>query len=155
MKNKLIIVLLIAWHLFIFINSSMPGDVSASQSGIAVNIIYPLLNKLGMGYNLSDVSFVVRKLAHFTEYFILGTLLYGFYINYAKKTRLCLFVFLHGVVVAILDEGLQTFVKGRSGDIKDVLIDTLGVLAAYLLITLGRHIYDNKNKTKTISTSNQ
>lgn len=153
MKNKLIIVLLIAWNLFIFINSSMPGDVSSAQSGIVVNVIYPLLSKLGIGLSLNDVSFLIRKLAHFTEFFILGVLLYGVYINYAKKTKLFLFVVLHGIVVASLDEVLQTFIKNRSGDVKDVLIDTLGILAAYLIISLGRYIYEKKHKKSLISES--
>lgn len=155
MKNKLIIVLLIAWNLFIFINSSMPGDISSAQSGIVVNVIYPLLSKLGIGLSLNSVSFLIRKLAHFTEFFILGTLLYGFYMNYAKKTKLFLLIFLHGVMVASLDEGLQTFIKNRSGDIKDVLIDTLGIMTAYLVMSLGRYIYEKRNAKETLSKSNQ
>ena len=46
------------------------------------------------------------------------------------------FVLLIGLAVAGIDEGIQTFVQGRSGQISDVLLDFFGVTAACLILTL-------------------
>ena len=73
MKNKRLIIswsLLIGWMLLIFFMSNQPADISNKQSDLAIN----LFSIIGIDLNnhLGEIaSFVVRKAAHFTEYFIL------------------------------------------------------------------------------------
>ena len=44
-------------------------------------------------------------------------------------------VLIHGLFTAILDETVQLFVDGRSGEVLDVLIDFSGVLVSVLIMT--------------------
>jgi VanZ family protein len=70
---------------------------------------------------------LLRKLAHFSEYALLGAhlaFLPMFLPCYAKSGYL--FVPVSGVAVALLDEGIQLFVPGRAGLLTDVLIDFSG-----------------------------
>ena len=71
-KRNINLILVIIWMLFIFIMSSMNSDESTLQSNFIVNIIANILNI----NNINLLSIIVRKLAHFTEYLILGILLY-------------------------------------------------------------------------------
>ena len=81
---------------------------------------------------------IVRKTAHFSIYAMLG-------IWTIKVIISLLFCMLY----AITDEFHQTLVSGRSGEIRDVLIDSLGALTGMMLILLISKIIQ-KNKTKAI-----
>jgi len=82
----------------------------------------------------STLMFVMRKLAHFSEYFALTALWW-----WALKTRIggrraLLPAAAIAVGYAITDELHQTFVSGRTGTPRDVLIDTAGILTAAWLV---------------------
>lgn len=120
--------------LFIFINSLIPGDMSSNQSGLIVNILYPPFKNL---VSIETFTFIIRKLAHFTEYMILGFSLIFLYRKVHKHYYL-LFI-INGTLVALVDEVIQIFVPGRAGMILDVLLDMSGVLfsiGVYLLVTV-------------------
>jgi VanZ family protein len=79
-------------------------------------------------------DFILRKLAHITEYAILTLLLIKALGNYQLTNRKILItaVFL-AVLYAFSDEYHQTFILGREGTVRDVLIDSIGIgLAAWL-----------------------
>ena len=84
MKNKRLVLawtLLILWMLFIFIMSSFNGVMSSNQSGSIAVLIYNL-------FDISDtekVSFIVRKCAHVSEFFILGILVINLVNKYNVK----------------------------------------------------------------------
>ncbi len=69
-KKYLSILLVILWMSFIFIMSSYDSNESSQQSGLIVGIITNIFNIS----NKDILSLIIRKLAHFTEYFILGIL---------------------------------------------------------------------------------
>jgi len=80
---------------------------------------------------------VVRKSAHFTEYFFLCIFIYFACQKFdmsVKETRL--FSFLSVFILACIDETIQFFVPGRDGRITDVFIDTSGALFALAVIKL-------------------
>ena len=85
---------------------------------------------------------LVRKAAHFTEYAGLGFLL-------AMNTGAGIapvFCLLKGNVTAVLfmpfvDETIQLFVEGRSGQISDVWLDMAGALTGTLLYLAAGQIY--------------
>jgi VanZ family protein len=129
---------LIAWLAFISFASS--GSFSAGNTS---RIIGPLI--LGLFPNTTPetllmVHFITRKLAHFTEYAILGFLAARAFRTSptpAISGRWFLISATLIVSFALLDEYHQTFVPTRTGSIYDSFIDIAGGLTA-LLVTARR-----------------
>lgn len=124
MKNKLKLLLLLAWMLLIFYMSSCNGESSGNMSSSLLLFIARILNIEDTQNFILNYAFIIRKLAHFTEYFVLGILMYINLQNKAKKA-LILSVFLC-FLYAISDEIHQLFVSDRVFAYLDILIDTLG-----------------------------
>lgn len=85
----------------------------------------------------------MRKLGHFTEYFILAvTVAFPLYVYGMRGIPLVLFAGAFCVGFACLDEYHQSFVAGRNPSKKDVLIDScgafLGILITRILGFIGR-----------------
>ena len=49
-------------------------------------------------------------------------------------------------MIAAMDETLQLFVDGRSGQFSDVLIDSMGALMGIVLLVGLKKFCDNRNK---------
>lgn len=128
MKKRLPLILVLITTLFIWGNSLLPGSVSSSQSGIITKLLYPLFKNV---MSVDTLTTIIRKLAHFTEYAILGLVLANFYKS--KTNKYLLFALLQGVITAIIDESIQLLVPNRAGLLTDVLIDTSGVLFGLLV----------------------
>ncbi|MBP3914568.1 MULTISPECIES: VanZ family protein [unclassified Clostridium] len=135
MKNKRLIIswsLLIGWMLLIFFMSNQPADISNKQSDLAIN----LFSIIGIDLNnhLGEIaSFVVRKAAHFTEYFILycfSIAVCKHYVDIKKARIYCLFIVLG---YAISDEIHQYFIPGREMAIRDVAIDFSGGVLGFIV----------------------
>lgn len=126
MKKIVSILLVILWMAFIFIMSSFNSMDSSSQSNIIVNFIVELFNIS----NIDVVSLIVRKLAHFTEYFILGVLVANMLRYFDKKVYISIVIC---ILYAISDEVHQLFVSGRSCQILDILIDSVGSSSGIIL----------------------
>lgn len=126
-KKRVSLIILIIWMIIIFIMSSFDANASSNQSGIIVNFISNL-------FHINDIellSFIIRKMAHFVEYFILGILLINCLIDYNKKLYLGYVI---GILYAISDECHQLFVSGRSGQVRDIIIDVVGLILGIILI---------------------
>lgn len=134
MKYKILIIIGFLIHILIFTQSLLPGSVSSNQSGFIVDTLYPLVSSVGINISVNSFSFIIRKAAHFTEFFLLGLVWYVIYSKYFNKIKLILIVITHGLLTAILDESIQLFVSGRSGEIRDVLIDFSGIILAVSLM---------------------
>ncbi|MCD8160320.1 MAG: VanZ family protein [Clostridiales bacterium] len=121
--------------LFIFRNSLETADLSSSRSTAFTALLNGVLSRLGISA-LSEG--VVRKLAHFAEFALLGFLLTLCVRVYTPHyVRYCCWPLLIGLCVADLDETIQIYVDGRSSSVIDVWIDFGGVcsgLAAGLLL---------------------
>lgn len=85
---------------------------------------------------LSTADKVIRKSAHFTEYFILCILYYKTLSISARKALAASAVL--AVLYAVSDELHQYFVPGRAAMAADVLIDSAGVLLAVLVLLIIR-----------------
>lgn len=85
---------------------------------------------------IENLSFIVRKLAHITEYIILAFLMYNVLHNYNINDYKIVIILC--IIYSCTDEFHQLFIPGRSGQIIDVLIDTIGIIIGttfyYLLI---------------------
>jgi VanZ family protein len=82
----------------------------------------------------STLMFVVRKLAHFSEYFALTGLWWWALRTRIGGRRALLPAAAIAFGYAVTDELHQTFVSGRTGTPRDVLIDAAGILTAAWLI---------------------
>lgn len=129
MKKKISVILVILWMILIFIMSSYSGNDSSDQSNFIVNIISSIFNI----NNIDILSLIVRKLAHFTEYFILGILVYNMIYNLNKKKYMSIIIC---ILYAISDEIHQLFVVGRSCNIIDMLIDSCGSISGVYFLYL-------------------
>lgn len=78
----------------------------------------------------ATIDYPLRKCAHMTEYAVLSVLLFLMLASYGipLKKRVLL-AFILAVLYAASDEIHQLYVPGRSGQFKDVLIDSVGILA--------------------------
>ena len=117
MKQKILKILIIASILFIWGHSAVPAEKSAKESGLILRILSYIFG----GERLTD--HIVRKLAHFTEYAVLG-----FFLS-CYKEKLCS-VLSAGLFVSFIDETIQLFAAGRSGEVVDMWIDLSGIVLA-------------------------
>jgi VanZ family protein len=82
-----------------------------------------------------NMQFVVRKAAHMAEYACLaGLVLFGLSVNLEKKKYLYPLSLGAAALYASTDEIHQLFTPGRSGEVRDVIIDTCGALIGLLVI---------------------
>jgi VanZ family protein len=82
---------------------------------------------------MRKVEGVIRKLAHFSEYAVLGFTCGIFFRTYDHKLWLTmLFSLGFCIPYAALDEWHQSFVPGRGPGIKDVMIDSSGAICGVL-----------------------
>ncbi len=88
-------------------------------------LIFGLSSVPNLGTGLGTWDLVLRKIAHFGEYAVLGLLL-------ARAVGRRPLALAAGVAYAASDELHQHFVAGRHAAVRDVLIDSAGVLAGVL-----------------------
>ncbi len=89
----------------------------------------------------------VRKAAHMTEYAILAWILLGNCMQYQVLKRKCwLWAFLGTALYAATDEFHQLFIEGRSGEVKDVCIDSLGGFLGLLLAWFAVRLWKKRRK---------
>ena len=120
---------------FIWGNSLLPGEISGALSDWVKGILDALF---GAGPEKPSVGGgLLRKLAHFTEFTCLGLLLSWLVrMLREKKWQQLLLPLAAGVTAAALDETIQLFVPDRGPAVKDVGIDTLGVVLGIVIISL-------------------
>lgn len=145
-RLRLCIALIAANLVFIWGNSMLPAAVSQALSDFVKSLLPGRLPITGEEAETS--SFIIRKLAHFTEFSTLGALLAWLAGMLGKKKWMPLG---WGVAAACLDETIQCFVPERGPGLRDVAIDGCGVLLGIVLLTLGhRYISNVRIKTRTM-----
>ena len=132
MKSKKILswIAFLFWLFLIFFFSSQGGEDSTELSGGILEWINQILP-----FSLS--LHAIRKMAHFTEFFILGILTFNllrYYFQIDKKLIIKAAVFCF--IYACSDELHQLFIEGRGPSIVDVGIDFSGSLVSLFLIYL-------------------
>lgn len=136
------LVLTVAWLVFIFANSMQSGEKSGEQSKSALAWLLNLFSSLGLPISISELF--LRKLAHFSEYALLGLLFsldllgFGFLSQDQKTPRVflrCLAIIPCCTLCASIDEFvIQRLTPGRGPSLLDVLIDTAGATGAVLIL---------------------
>lgn len=156
--KKLLAILTIGWMCFIFYQGTQVGEASLEKSDVIVTQIMKMIDWWEETFPKKEeaptpsavetpnpttpttpsidpkvklqqtLSYVVRKVAHFIEYLILGILLYftfrAFNVSVINQSIYALFVIL---LCAVFDEYFQSFVA-RTSSVSDVLLDFSGGL---------------------------
>lgn len=135
MKKVINIILIILWMGLIFVLSNDTAEESSKKSdGLIVRCVQDIIKRdLSTKEKEKVLKYLVkpvRKSAHFFLYFVLGILIINLFksfelFNYKTILLAILLCFLY----ACSDEIHQLFIKGRSCEVRDILIDTIGSLS--------------------------
>ncbi len=125
----------------IFFFSSQQGSESAGVSGGLTKFVESVFFRRWMDLpeaeeaaQLGNLSFFLRKMAHFTLFFLLGGFLGAFFATFSLKPWLqVLLASLSATVYAALDELHQALVPNRSFETFDIAVDAAGALIGALI----------------------
>ena len=133
------LILTAAWMLLIFFMSARNADTSSEDSltvsMLILRIFYPGFKTLSENAKIllaQSINHPVRKLAHASEYAVLGVLLFKT-LKAGEHVRPALYAWGFAVLYAVTDEIHQIFVPGRSCQVTDIMIDGAGAAAGVLL----------------------
>ncbi len=174
MKTRKIIflILIIINCITIFHFSNQVAGTSSASSGRVVNFVMKVLPQFkNMEEHQKEhianevLQPIVRKMAHFSIYTLLGFLTMNFALTCKIENNACytdelitastikkvrnkriLYSQLFGTLYAVSDEIHQFFVPGRSCEIRDVCIDSLGVLTGIIFVLMIIAIYKKIKK---------
>lgn len=132
MKKIIKTLLFVSWLILIYLLSAETGDQSGSLSNGILLRIAKLLKISDTKAFVDTFGFFIRKLAHFSEYFILYILTYECFKEY-NCPKLIVVSVLFCVLYASFDEFHQLFVDGRCGQLSDVIIDSSGSIVSCFL----------------------
>ena len=148
----LVLVLLVTFGMiFNFSNQDSKKSGSTSQKvteAITKDIkAIQELNKNEKARVIDKIEDVIRKIAHFSLYALVGFLLMALFSTYNinEKNKIISTIII-GAIYAISDEFHQSFIPGRSGQASDVFLDTLGTTIGGLFILLIIKIVDKLKK---------
>lgn len=156
------LILIIINCITIFYFSNQVADTSSASSGRIVNFVIKVLPQFKNmeEYKKEHIANevlqpIVRKMAHFSIYTLLGFLTINFALTCEKQNSFCnmdekcpplqvkrvrnkriLYSWLFGTLYAISDEIHQLFILGRSCEFRDVCIDSLGVLTGIVIMII-------------------
>ena len=144
LRATLIILLFLQmWIIFGF--SNQDGEKSGTISRQITELITKKISAIQNLPNdekeivLKKIEHIVRKLAHFSIYAVIGFLLMSLMSTYKikQKNRIAISAII-GLLYAISDEIHQAFVPGRGPLVGDVFIDfsgvIMGIFIAYIII---------------------
>ena len=144
---------------FIWGNSMLPAQLSEKVSDGAMSVyervlMHPLFEKisvklinlanrmLGTTIPNQDVGmYLLRKMAHFTEFLLLGLdLCWLFLILEQKGIHKLAMPLLFGTLTACIDETIQLYSPGRSSSLVDVWIDIAGLTVGIVILLFGHYV---------------
>ncbi len=148
-KKSLSWIVVILWMALIFYLSHQPATESDELSTGITEVIIQTVEKVapGMEIDIRSLNHTIRKNAHFFAYLVLGVLVINAlrasgikgYRSIALALGIC-------ILYAISDEVHQLFIPGRSGEVRDVLIDTAGASVGIMVyLVVGRVVERRKN----------
>lgn len=153
MKQKHVVLVVLGIFIMVMIgfiwgNSLQPAAVSNEISGFARRTINVLFEAIGIDSLTGDS--VLRKVAHASEFCLLGAAVSGVFLSMKWKSYSALI--LTGILVALTDETIQLFVDGRAGLVKDVWIDTAGFLVGCAAVFFASKIRNRQRERQRMRT---
>ncbi len=142
------VVILIMCMVTIFLFSNENRDKSTSTS---VNVTREIVGTVSSSSNANRIAFdyfnVIRKSAHFLEYFMLGILVINIISCYkVTNYKWIIASILLCMLYSVSDEVHQMYVPGRSCEVRDVIIDTIGSSTGIMFY----YLISKKRRTKNI-----
>ena len=134
--SKIHLLLPLLWMVVIFMLSHQSASISSGQSGVFVE----QLRHIAPSVDQQLLTFLVRKGAHIFAYFVLGILTFNalwrvdlskFKLNYPVGLSIIVCA-----LYAVSDEFHQLFVSGRSGEIRDIIIDSCAATVGVFIISI-------------------
>ena len=134
--SKIHLLLPLLWMAIIFMLSHQSASISSGQSGVFVE----QLRHIAPSVDQQLLTFLVRKGAHIFAYFVLGILTFNalwrvdlskFKFNYPPRLSIIVCA-----LYAVSDEFHQLFVSGRSGEIRDIIIDSCAATVGVFIISI-------------------
>ena len=122
----LVLILCVIWG-----HSLMNGEESSGVSsavGKFLRQLFPFLDTQS-----AAGTHILRKCGHFLEFFALGICLSSLFLLLGKKP---VWAQIWGMAVACIDESIQLFIPGRSGQFADVILDSCGLAVGICLVCL-------------------
>lgn len=153
-KKIIFSVLTVLWMAIIFWFSSAPAEESTDMSLSAGTVVARLLVPGYEQWTVEEqeafaekIDHPVRKTAHATEYAVLGMLILGtLWACQAAGNRRFVVAWIATTAYAATDEFHQLFVAGRSGQISDVVLDSVGAAAGILVCFVASYIIRRKTR---------
>ena len=136
--------LVLATLAFIWGNSFLSTAQSSAESRRVLELLRPVLEVVvGKG---NATNHLVRKLAHFCEFALLGAELGLFLAVLGCNLRHWLYCgLLAGLLAALADETIQLF-SGRGSQVKDVWLDFAGVIVGMAVACTIRQLHRRKKR---------
>jgi len=115
----------------------LSGQKATVSDQLSLSLLSRILMFVGINSanHLAFFNFLIRKIAHFSEYLILSILTTNtLAVSFQWKNKLYYLIsFILCTLYAASDEIHQLFIPGRSGQINDVILDSFGVLAGIMI----------------------
>ena len=126
--------------IFLFSNQQATISKNTSDEFIKSTIIaISYNNNININLIIDNYSFIIRKIAHFMLYLVLGLFVYNVFKNNKKRIIISLFIC---IFYACTDEFHQLFIFGRSCEIRDVIIDSIG---SFIGILIYNYVYRKRH----------
>lgn len=120
-------------------NSEVSGGISKKVTEYIVKF-FPSIEKnseIKKQEIMNRLEKIIRKIAHFSIYTLVGLLLMGLMKTYRiteiDQVGLSMII---GIIYASTDEIHQAFIPGRSAQLTDVMLDSIGVLTGVFIVML-------------------
>ncbi len=128
--------------IFIFSNSAQTAQVSSASSGKIVDFLNYICSMLNLNFTFTQG--IVRTLAHFAEFGLLGVLALLTALSFfSVKAKTFLISVAFSTVASVADEVIQLFSDGRAFQFSDLIIDFTGLLLGTVSVFLVAVLINN------------
>lgn len=148
-KKIVSIIIVFTWMSIIFGFSNQQGEGSGNTSRKISEVIVRIIDVQDRYSDLEKdklieiIEPILRKIAHFTIYAIGGIAIANCVWQFFGKEKITIGISTAiGVIYAISDEIHQLMVNGRSGNVRDVIIDSIGILTGIMAFLLIKRAYN-------------
>lgn len=136
-------VMTVLWMAVIFMFSHQDSDSSSGLSGQLAAVLVRLTGGQLEGPQLVRFEGLLRVFAHGFVFFVLGLLVsYAFETINIKELPNAALAFIVSALYAASDELHQVYVPGRAGEVKDFLVDCVGIVIAIIVYQVIKTIID-------------
>lgn len=138
-----------SWMAVIFYLSHQPGSASSDLSSGVVAALLSFMDQVApnLEFDIEIFHTFVRKNAHFIAYFLLSLLsLNAWRSSGFRGLKQLGLGFGMSVLFAVTDEIHQLFIDGRSGEVRDVLIDSAGAGLGVVVYAVADKLWRLRNK---------